>query len=168
MCSTEGFEEKKSFLSPTMGKFASYICRVAKTRPCTFHPARFIIPHTLWIQTKTSKTWHDGKCIICEGCAEKEIQALVTRAPSVAGGTFWLKVNQRIPKELPHFGLLWCLLTDDHMWSLFQQCPTFIHLAMIPAAAAAVVVRVEMECDECGIVTDPGNSVSLHFPYTVF
>lgn len=83
--------------------------------------------------------------VFCKGCAEKEIQALVTWAPSVlTGGTVWLQVNERIPKDLPHFVFLWCFLTECQMWSLFKWCPAFILLALISATTGVVVPNYSM------------------------
>lgn len=77
--------------------------------------------------------------VFCKGCAEKEIQALVTRAPSVlTGGTVWLQVNERIPEDLPHFVLFWSFLTERQMWSLFKWCPTFILLVLTSPTTVVV------------------------------
>lgn len=87
-----------------------------------------------------SKTWHYGKCILL-GLCWKENPGISHSGPfsAVTGGTFWLQVIERIPTDLPQFVLLWCLFPECQMWSLFKQCPTFIHLALISATTEVVV-----------------------------
>lgn len=83
------------------------------------------------IQLSSQCSWqrprHDKmENVFCEGCAEKEIQVLVTQTSSLlTGATVWLQVNERIAMDLPHFVLLWCFLTECQMWSLFKWCPAF-------------------------------------------
>lgn len=114
-----------------------------------------------------SKTWHYGKCILW-GLCWKGNPGISHMGPfsAVTGGTFWLQVNERIPKDLPHFVVLWCFFPECHIWSLFKQCPTFTHLALI-SATTGVMVPVVWNVVCCVIITDPEIQFSVSTEFSL-
>lgn len=106
----------------------SYAYRSANARPGIFHSlslTKFSYP----LKAPLSRTWN----AFLLGLDWKGIPGIGHSYPfsAVTGGTFWLQVNERFPKDLPPFVLLWCLLPECQIWSLFTQYTALFLLSAV-------------------------------------